>query len=139
MLDRPLIIAEVVVGFPEAEMNVQASERVDFRPLNKVRHARDQGPVRLGHAFHRGKLLESAGMNIDDVRQLLCGLVENPAFSEQRSEENACGSETGLENDNTTKLYLCFVPPALHRQHFRQIVPALRRAFDTPAEPATNG
>jgi hypothetical protein len=77
VLDRLPIVAEVVIGFPEAEMNAQASQRVDFRPLNKVRHASDQGPVRLGHPFH----LESAGINVDGVGQLLCGLVEKPAFS----------------------------------------------------------
>ena len=78
-----LILAKIVKGFAEAEVNVDARRHVEFRRLDKSTHAIDQRAIGRRHAFHRGELLESDRLALDCLSQVARGLLKHSARREK--------------------------------------------------------
>ena len=73
------VIAQIVVGLTQSEVNGDARQCVETWPLGEASHAIHQRAVGLRHTLHRGQLLERGREILDRQGEMARRLLEHPA------------------------------------------------------------
>jgi hypothetical protein len=131
---RLRVIAEVVEGFPQAELNAGARHCVKARPLGEAMHAIHQRPVGPREALDSAQFLKGGREFFDCQGQVLDGLLEHPADRQQLAQESPRLGRLRGQSEQAAKFFLRFVRFALHVQHLCRIEPAGQRVFGPSAQ-----